>query len=68
VYPNPVNDILYISGDVSNKYIEVSSVIGQRVLTAFGTNEIDVSQLSEGVYLISIIDLSGFITKRFVKY
>ena len=67
VFPNPVTNILFISGDMSNKYIEVSTVIGQRVLTAFGTNEINVSQLSEGVYLISIVDLSGSTTKRFIK-
>lgn len=67
VFPNPVSEVLFISGDMSNKYIEVSTVIGQRVLTSFGTNEIDVRLLSQGVYLISIMDLNGSVSYRFIK-
>lgn len=67
VYPNPVTNTLFISGDMTQKYIEISTVIGQRVLSAFGTNQIDVSGLSDGVYLISVVDLKGSVTKRFIK-
>mgnify|MGYP000873933171 CR=1 FL=1 len=67
VYPNPVTNMLFISGDMFGKYIEISTIIGQRVLAAFGTNQIDVSGLSGGVYLISVVDLNGSVTKRFIK-
>ena len=67
IYPNPVSNVLHISGDMTGKYIEISTIIGQRIMSTFGTNKIDVSSLSDGVYLISVVDLSGSVTKKFIK-
>ena len=48
VYPNPVKNILYITGNSAAYDIELYSLIGQRVLIASNVNEIDVSSFNEG--------------------
>ena len=52
LYPNPVKNTLYIKGNSGSYDIEVYSILGQRVMTAFDVNEIDVTSFNEGVYLI----------------
>jgi len=53
VYPNPVKDRLQISGLELNEQISIYNVAGSMLLNAVLTsNEIDVSGLQPGVYLI----------------
>lgn len=67
VYPNPVNDILYVSGNQPLKY-EIYSVQGRLALKGdFNQNAIDVQSLEPGVYLLHITGGENLIIKRFVK-
>ena len=68
VYPNPVKNTLYIKGDLAAYDIEVYSLLGQRVMTTSNANEIDLSTLNEGVYLIKISTENTTITKRIIKF
>lgn len=52
IYPNPVQRTLYISGLSEITKIEVYSVMGQRVLVDYDTSNINVSQLSQGLYYL----------------
>ena len=68
LYPNPVKNILYISGNSAAYNIEVYSLLGKRLMTASNTNEINVDTLSHGVYLIKINSETTTVTKRFIKF
>ena len=68
LYPNPVKDRLYISGNSESYDIELFSLLGQRVMTFSNVNEIDVTLLNEGVYLIRISNETSMTVKRIVKF
>ena len=68
MYPNPVEDKLYIETDVEIEDIVVYDVYGrQQDNVAIRQHFVDVSDLTSGIYLIKIVtNGSGFI-RRFVK-
>jgi hypothetical protein len=54
-FPNPVNDYLNISSNVKIEKVEIYNLIGNLVLnTTADTDRIDVSNLSKGVYLLTV--------------
>ena len=55
VFPNPAKGTVHIQG-IEPAEVLVYNAIGQLVKTVQGTNEIDLSGLSEGVYLLRITD------------
>ena len=68
IFPNPVKNTLYISGDSSNYNIKIYSLLGQLVMAASSVDEVDVSSLTKGVYLIMINNENSTTTKRFIKF
>ena len=58
VYPNPVYETVRIEG-VEVAEVQFYNDLGQLVKTAKKTNEINVSGLVEGVYLLRITDVDG---------
>ena len=58
VYPNPVKNKVVING-VEASEVQVYNALGQLVKTVRGTNEIDLSGLVEGIYLLCIMDAEG---------
>ena len=68
MYPNPVEDKLYIETDVEIEDVVVYDVCGrQQDNVAIRQHFVDVSDLTSGIYLIKIVaNDSGFI-RRFVK-
>ena len=65
VYPNPVIDRLFVKAE-NLQMVEVFNQVGQLVFSSKEA-EIDLQQLSEGVYLVRIVSGEGMITKRIVK-
>ena len=66
VYPNPMNNTLYINGDVQD--VTIFNAVGQQVLFVENTNEINVEDLSEGLYFVRISDMKGnSVVKKIVK-
>jgi hypothetical protein len=68
LYPNPASNTLYILGNSVGYNIEVYSLVGQLVMTAPNTNQINVRSLNQGVYLIKISTETTTVTKRFIKF
>ena len=66
VYPNPTSTSLTITGS-KNYNLKISNTLGQVLLQINDSNTIDVSSLSNGVYLINITDGVKSLTKRFNK-
>ena len=68
VYPNPTRERVTIDGAEAAE-VQVYNILGQLVKTVRGTNEIDLSGLVEGVYLVRIRDKEGrdFMEKVVVK-
>ena len=58
VYPNPAKDRVVIEG-IEAAEVNVYNALGQVVKTVRGTNEIDLSGLVDGVYLLRIMDAEG---------
>jgi len=56
IFPNPVTDILHISGDYSGQQVRIYSPEGFKVYEAEFTNEIDLSKLPVGIYFMRVRD------------
>lgn len=69
IYPNPVKDILTIEIPFEQSTIKIYSVTGAMVkqVVLNGEKIIDVSELSDGLYIISVEDEKGPITETFIK-
>ena len=66
VYPNPMNNTLYINGEVQD--VTIFNAVGQQVLFVEKINEINVEDLSEGLYFVRISDKNGnSVVKKIVK-
>lgn len=68
VFPNPANGKLLIEGIEADE-VQIYNAHGQLVKTVRGMNEIDVSGLVDGVYLLHITDVNGrsHVTRVMVK-
>ena len=58
VYPNPAKENVFIKG-IEPAEVQVYNALGQIVKTIKGTNEIPVTDLPQGVYLLRITDGEG---------
>ena len=70
IYPNPVNDRLYIEAEVDAENVVVYDVFGrqQSTVNSQQSTVIDVSDLNGGVYFVKINTANGnTIVKRFIK-
>ena len=71
LYPNPVNDELYIETEVEVEEIVVYDIYGRqqdnKTTRQQGMMTVEVSGLNEGVYFVMIKTNEGVATKRFVK-
>lgn len=54
IYPNPFKDILHISDTKGVKSITVTDVAGRQLKTLKASNEINLSDLGSGLYLIGL--------------
>ena len=61
IYPNPVKNILNISGTF--ELVEIYDVFGKLVLSTT-KNTIDTKELSDGMYIVNIRNNSSVVTKK----
>lgn len=70
VYPNPTNDILFIeantSGEVSIYDLDGKLIMKKQIENA--KNEINVSSLTTGSYVLKFLYNNGYKTTKFVKH
>jgi hypothetical protein len=70
LYPNPVEDILTISRENSTApaRVEMFDINGRLVINqSLLSNQIDVSQLSSGIYTFKLISNNEVVTKKVYK-
>jgi Flp pilus assembly secretin CpaC len=67
IYPNPTNDKLFIQGLSSSSRVSIYNVLGKLVLSQTISKEIDVKQLSKGIYMLKIVDEQKEIVRKFIK-
>ena len=70
IYPNPVNDRLYIEAEVDAEEVFIFDIYGRvQKLSAIShqPSVIDVSDLNAGIYFVKINTPNGNIVKRFIK-
>ena len=69
IYPNPANDYLTIeSKNIKIESIEIYSLLGQKMKSdlQLKSNRLDVSDLSNGLYLLKVNSESGSSTRKIV--
>jgi hypothetical protein len=67
IYPNPVKDVLIIKSDSGVNKVEVFSTEGKKLMET-NQNNINVSLLTSGLYIIKTLDNKGNIeTNKFIK-
>ena len=72
VYPNPVNDRLYIETEAEIEEVVVYDVYGRvqnlrNSETQKLRNSIDVTNLNSGIYFVKVVTANGETVKRFIK-
>ena len=66
VYPNPMNNTLFIDGNVQT--VAIFNAVGQQVLFVENANQINVESLSDGLYFVKVSDRNGnSVVKKIVK-
>lgn len=69
IYPNPASEVVHIeSGDYDVTSVEVFDVVGQKISEEkdLTNNQLNVSSLSKGVYIVKINTEAGSLNKRIV--
>ena len=70
LYPNPVNDKLYIETEVEVEEVVVYDIYGRRQepsAISCQLSAIDVTDLKKGVYFVKVVTSEGDIVKRIIK-
>ena len=72
MYPNPAKNNLNLQVDklVGEGQVIVTNLLGKQVITqalSMGNNAVDISNLSKGFYLVSIITSEGKKTQKLIK-
>ncbi|MFD1552899.1 hypothetical protein DNU06_07955 [Putridiphycobacter roseus] len=52
LYPNPTTDFLHIQSETAIERLQIVNMNGQTMLTQNNSNDVDVSHLSKGTYII----------------
>lgn len=66
VYPNPATSVVRVKG-VEEATISVMNMAGATVLSAEGTNEVNVEELPAGVYVMLVQTNENTFSTRFIK-
>lgn len=66
LYPNPVNDVLYIESNTEQVNARVYTFHGQ-LLKEFESSTLNISQLKSGIYFIEISIEGETITRKIIK-
>ncbi len=63
-YPNPTHDIIYIETELDFKNISLLTITGQKINTLIKNNQVEVSNISNGLYLLKIETEEGTAFKK----
>ncbi len=55
IYPNPATDVVYVSAATSIESVSLVNALGQAVTAPFNGASVDVSALTNGVYILTVV-------------
>ena len=67
LFPNPVNDLLFINSKIQITKIEVFDLLGHLVKTANNKNKIRLSHLNSGLYILKLYAEGKSSTRKIIK-
>ncbi|WP_081817005.1 T9SS type A sorting domain-containing protein [Polaribacter sp. Hel_I_88] len=69
VYPNPANEFVKISSSVDINKVEIYNLLGKKVISTskLTNNNLDVSSLSKGVYLMKLTSGESVASRKLIK-
>jgi hypothetical protein len=68
IFPNPANNTLNMNGLPENTKVSIYDSQGRLVVTCPpDATQIDISELTKGIYMMKIVNKSGTSIKKFVK-
>jgi hypothetical protein len=67
IFPNPVNDNLFVKGDTVPTNITIYSSDGKKVKYAENTNTVNISDFKKGIYIVLVNMQESFTTIKIVK-
>ena len=69
VYPNPASDYLFINSETLMQKVEIIDVTGKKVLelSNLKTQQINISNLTKGIYFIKLYSNYDWSTKKIIK-
>lgn len=68
MYPNPVQNFLFIRSNYPITRVQVFSLLGDLVKDDYGDIErVNMSSLNSGIYMIKIYSNQYFVTKKLIK-
>lgn len=67
IYPNPVNDKLFIKGERIPSNVSIYTYDGVKLKYAKNTNAINISDLKKGIYLVVIYIDGAFVARKMIK-
>jgi hypothetical protein len=66
IYPNPTSGVVHIQSELPIAFATVYNSIGKKIQVSLIDNKLDLSQLSNGVYIVRLSINSHIITKRII--
>lgn len=67
IYPNPAINFIRLNGIGNIEKFTVFNTLGETILKGNFNNQIDVSNLSKGIYFLNIKSKNQIYTKKFIK-
>ncbi len=68
VYPCPANEVLYTSESLNGKRVSIYDMQGNKVYNNINSsNSIDIASLSQGIYVLQILDGGDVLQTKFAK-
>ncbi|MCB0457425.1 MAG: T9SS type A sorting domain-containing protein [Flavobacteriaceae bacterium] len=69
IFPNPVKGIIYLETEEEIESIAIYNSLGAKILTFSGTNQINVENLPQGIYLLKVLFSDGSATsEKIIKF
>ncbi|SEH42397.1 T9SS type A sorting domain-containing protein [Chryseobacterium culicis] len=68
VYPNPTKEILMVKSDAAIEKVNVTNAVGQRMNVQFSDNQINMTELPSGLYIVELKLKNGqIVSKKIIK-
>ena len=70
IFPNPTNGLIHIESNNQFEFFEITlyNALGKTIKINLSNESIDLSDISSGIYFLSIRTSKGMITKKIMKY